>query len=187
MADDEYVEVDPWMGPVHRSVLEAPIVNVVGCRWFGLEKADAHMRLTRQREFLEADPPVLPPTAEEVEAYGPDASIAMWFILRWVANQATLYPGDLYLMHLDIHTLPPIPWELAHVPRLHLACVGVKGIPQDLMNHLETLTINDCPELEWLPEIPKKLYRTLAIGMCPKLQIHKFNPDRSSWFFSLYG
>lgn len=185
MAADEYI--DPWMSPVHRSVLEGSIVNSVGCRWFGLEKATPHLRMSRTYEFLEVDPPIQPPTKDEVDSYGPDASIAKWFISKWAASQKTPYPQELYLMDLDIHTLPAIPTQLSRDVRLHLTRVWVKAVPQDLVDHLHTLTINDCRELEWLPTIPKKLYGTLAITSCPKLEMRKFYSSTPTFFYSLYG
>lgn len=185
LATDDFVDVDPWYAPVRRGELEAPVVNSLGCRWFGLGRASPHLRLSRQGEFLEVDPPVAPPTKEDVESYGPDASIANWFISQWAASQGTPYPRDLYLMDLDIHTLPPIP--LTRITRLHLARVTVKAIPQDLMDRLESLTINDCRELEWLPEIPKKLYGTLSITSCPNLLTKRFYAEPPAFVYSLYG
>jgi hypothetical protein len=174
--------------------LGQPIVNRAGCRWHGLEKASHHLQISRSLEFLD-DSSVLPPTRDEVERYGPDASIAIWMIAQWAATQATPYPRELYLMDLDIHTLPPIPVEVARRGRfdLHLARVSVKWLPAAIVDRVTTLTIGNCPELEWLPPLPERLYGTLSITSCPKLEMKKFKDPRETGgfdpqvFFTLYG
>ncbi len=183
-----------WFSADKVAAIGQPIVNRLGCRWHGLEKATPHLQISRSSEFLRADPPVPPPTRDEFERYGPDASIALWMIASWAVTQSTLYPHELFLMDLDIHTLPPIPVDLVRGQfKLNLARVSVKGVPAVLMDRVGSLTINDCRELEWIAPVPERLFQNLSIASCPKLEMRKFRDARETrgfepqLFFSLYG
>ena len=114
-----------------------------------------------------------PPTEEEVRLYGQDATLAMAIIRDWQRLAFVLNGAEadgtslsiLYLMDMDLHTLPPLPaackrLSLARLPRL-------QEVPAEFLARTDMLYIHDCPVLA-PPVLPERGHYSLQISLGKK-------------------
>lgn len=128
------------------------VVNILGCRWFGIESLAAPLRDFYIERFLTASPPIPRPTEELILRYGNDATIAMWLIER---SRTTLFLTDV-----DIHTLPPFSPE---VDKIVLSRTQLRFLSPEAISQVTDISLDNNPHLI-LPSFPIKFYKHLSLN-----------------------
>nr|AIW65618.1 Rp1-dp2 [Zea mays] len=74
------------------------------------------------------------------------------------------------------------PANLSSVKHLHFSCCETKSLPRNLksVSSLESLSINGCPNITSLPDLPSSLQRITLLD-CPVLMKNCQEPDGESW------
>ena len=147
------------------------IENSVGGRWYGPEKTcDEYLKSMHRRNFLSFLPPVPPVTEEEVRLFGRDYPVFLAVLAKWDGYARGSYSQfstegkplhQLYLMDLDLHTLPPLPPDLVRVSFTRMP--NLLKIPRKVIEGLDLLEIKACPLLEDIGDIPEKRWHHIDI------------------------
>ena len=148
-----------------------PIENSIGGRWYGPdETCNRYLRTLNYCRFIQYNPPVRPVMHEEIIAYGRDYPVLLALLAKWDCQKRGPYgqfseegrPLEiLYLMDLDLHTLPPLPVDLMRVSFCRMP--NLLKIPRKVIEALDFLEIRDCPLLEDIGDIPEKKWNHLQI------------------------
>jgi len=127
-------------------------------------------------------------THEEIIAYGRDYPVFLAQMAIWDCQKRGPYGQfseegrpfhELYLMDLDLHTLPPLPADLLRLSLCRMP--NLLKIPRRLIESLDFLEIRDCPLLEDIGDIPEKRWHHIKVpgftggSYLPQSKIVAFN------------